>query len=431
VPAPSVAASGSVTNDHQCPQVIDDQEWWQTKRAAGEAKRRGVEIFVISFGRYADMALLSNVASGHDHVYESRGSWQLAEVYGRVAGAIKPTLLMPALTLTDEIPINMAYVEGSAVPAAGLQDRNLTWHLTDIPLGGTGVRYRLRPLEAGQWPTNVYAVGDYVDLAGEPGKVDFPVPTVLVLAPTPTAAPTGVPTATPTLTATSTATSTPTPTRTATPVPPRSVYLPLLLREQCDPTKRHVDVALVIDASTSMGEPTSAGRSKLAAAIAGAGQFMDALDLAHDQAAVVSFNATATTLQGLTSDRAALKAALAQIAMAQYTRLDLGIAYARQELASSHHRADSQAAMIVLTDGRANPVGPDAAVAEAAQAKAAGVIVFTIGLGNDLDLAALEAIASQPEYFYRTADAEDLAAIYGQIATLIPCPSSAFWGRRG
>ena len=58
------------------------------------------------------------------------------------------------------------------------------------------------------------------------------------------------------------------------------------------------------------------------------------------------------------------------------------------------------------------------------------VTIFTIGLGEDLNLAALEAMASKPGYFYRAPDSEDLAEIYGAIAVEIPCPAEQYWGRR-
>jgi hypothetical protein len=86
--------------------------------------------------------------------------------------------------------------------------------------------------------------------------------------------------------------------------------------------------------------------------------------------------------------------------------------------------------MVVLTDGRANPVGPEAAVAEAQIAKDAGALLFTIGLGDDLDDAALAAIASRPSWAYRTPNAGDLIAIYERIGGAIPCPADAFWGGR-
>ena len=102
---------------------------------------------------------------------------------------------------------------------------------------------------------------------------------------TPTTEPTTTPTVTlaPSNTPTSTATATPplpsaspsatpgsTPTATARPSP---AYLPLTLREHCVPGQQNVDVALVIDASTSMRDGrTAAGRTKLAAAVEAAGR---------------------------------------------------------------------------------------------------------------------------------------------------------------
>jgi hypothetical protein len=86
--------------------------------------------------------------------------------------------------------------------------------------------------------------------------------------------------------------------------------------------------------------------------------------------------------------------------------------------------------MIVLTDGRANPVPVEVALAEARQAKAAGVALFTIGLGADLDFEALAAMASRPEFFYAAPDGEALAGIYRGIAVAIPCAPEQFWGRR-
>ncbi len=88
------------------------------------------------------------------------------------------------------------------------------------------------------------------------------------------------------------------------------------------------------------------------------------------------------------------------------------------------------AALILLTDGKANPGPTSEAVARAAAAKKAGIVIFTIGLGRELDDAALEAIAGQPSYFCRAPTADDLHDIYRQIAVTIPCPAASFWGRR-
>jgi len=261
------------------------------------------------------------------------------------------------------------------------------------------------------------------------------------LTPTPTS--TDTPTATATATATRTATATPSPTpthtptatpsstATATPTKPPPIYLPLALREPpCDVRQAHIDVALVLDASSSMLELTRAGRTKLAAAQDAARLFLDQLDLtvdgSGDQAAVVQFNADARLLQPLTGDRAAIQAALAALQPAQFTRIDLGIRAGHAELTSPRRRADHQSALIVLTDGRNNPEPVSSAVAAAAGAKAAGMRVFTIGLGEDIEAAALAQMASGAGDYYAAPDGEDLADIYRAIAGAVkPCP--VYW----
>lgn len=206
------------------------------------------------------------------------------------------------------------------------------------------------------------------------------------------------------------------------------LYLPLALREQCTPDVRRVDAVLVIDASTSMTERTPAGRMKIDAAIAAARSFLDALRCDRgDQAAIVAFNADATLLAPLTDDRAVLDAALAGIRTFPQTCIVCAVETAAATLDSPRHVPAHTAALILLTDGRSNPQPVGEAVERAADAKARGVVVFTVGLGAELDDAALAAMASRPAYAYRAPEAEGLAGIYAQIAVDIPCPADAFW----
>jgi len=269
---------------------------------------------------------------------------------------------------------------------------------------------------------------------------------------TPTATPTPdlPPTATPTPSQTSSPTATPFPSASASPPPtiapsatpsptppptalPRPIYLPLALHLRCDPAQQRVDVALVLDASSSMGELTRSGRPKIDAALDAARAFLDLLALDDpsnpgppnpdgDQAAIVAFHADAWLLAPLTDDRAALDTALDAVALGQQTRLDRAVAVGAQALSDvSRRRPGNLPVLVLLTDGRANPVPVDVAITEAATAKAAGVTLFTIGLGDDLDADALAAMASTPAGFLRAPDAEDLAAVYAQVARSIPC----------
>ncbi|MFI0608519.1 MAG: VWA domain-containing protein [Anaerolineae bacterium] len=253
----------------------------------------------------------------------------------------------------------------------------------------------------------------------------------------PTAPPTPSPTQTmpPRPTATVAPTQSPSPSATLTSEPtvaPVPILLPLLLHEACQPETRHADVALVLDTSSSMLDPTANGGSKLAAALTAAGVFLDQLHLAADgdQAAIVTFDHGATVAQPLTPDRAALDAALAKISTDRQTCISCGIDAAATELAGPRHRQGNVPVLVLLTDGRANPETAEEGVRRAALAKAAGLTLFTIGLGNDVDLDALAAIASRPDYFHHAPDAADLEGIYRTVAGTIPCPSAAFWGRR-
>ncbi len=422
-----------------------DYPFYETSAAA--ARAQGVEVVVVSFESPITDALL-RVADGAGNLVDWRDAATTDVLFGHVGLPTTVGDRVRDVTITDEMGPDVDYVPDSASPVGASQGASLTWSADTLTAIGITLTLRVLPRRPGRLPTNTQAVANYLDADGIRRQFVFPIPEVEVLAPTPTptntATATNTPTATatptntatPTATATNTATSTstPTPTNTPTPTPtftPRPAYLPVGLRERCEPTVRRVDAVLVLDASTSMAETTVAGRTKLAAAQAAARRFLDGLRLASgDQVALVTFNSDATLAQPLTSDRAALERALGAVTLAQQTRLDLGVRTARNELISARHKRASKPVMVVLTDGRANPVPADVAVREAEIAKVLDQIVFTVGVGNDLDREALALMASQPSYFHVTADGEGLVGILAAIAETIPCPPGAYWGLR-
>jgi hypothetical protein len=267
------------------------------------------------------------------------------------------------------------------------------------------------------------ALGDVEPLCG---------PVVPTATPPPTDAPTPSPTLSPSATPTSTGERSPTPTRTAsptaTPVPGR-IYLPILLKDRkCDPQLTRIDVVFVIDASLTMTHPTRAGRSKTDAAREAARRFLDRMRFPGDQAAVVSFNETATVQQALTGDRPAVETALDRIRNQEFTRIDLGIQAAHGLLTASSRRGVNLPVMIVLTDGKNNPVPVQAAIDAGAAARAEGVRIYTIGLGDeDVEHDALRLIASRPADYRYAPDGEDLGPIYEALAVEVPCPKSVWW----
>lgn len=419
--------------------VDDDTQPWQIQyfrqqieRAGGQLKRRVDDAFGIWLGTAADGArklvgqggqgerTLREIVTDDQHFIKSRSESQLAALYDQIVQRIKPTTLLRQLTIVDTVPEDMPYVPSSSEPPAVVTGGQLTWRFQNVPLTGLGVRLTVRPTRVGRWPTNAEATAEYIDFTGAAGRLVFPIPYVEVVAPA-TATPTVEPTATPVPTATPT--RTPTPTATATPTP-RDLYLPVALRERCDPSQVHVDAVLLIDSSTSM-----AG-AKIEAARAAARSFIDLLRLGDDQVAIVSFHTTAALLSPLVTDAAAAGAALDALTLAPGTRIDRGLEVAQAELQGPRHRAGSVPLVIVVTDGRQDDE-PDRALAVAEAARAAGTTIYAIGLGGDVDRAFLVRLAGDAS---RTLDAPtpaDLAALYAQVAvTVRRCPKEAFWGGR-
>ena len=73
------------------------------------------------------------------------------------------------------------------------------------------------------------------------------------------------------------------------------------------------------------------------------------------------------------------------------------------------------------TDGEPTGTTPDEVRAAAEAAKGDGILLFTIGLGQDVDQDLLRDVATRPEWYFYAPDTSDLAAIYEKIAYEIPC----------
>lgn len=234
---------------------------------------------------------------------------------------------------------------------------------------------------------------------------------------------------TPTATVPSTVTVTPraTPTTGApTPTPkPVPVYLPVVLGEECNPTRVWADVALVIDTSSSMTG------TKLADAKDAALGFVGLLDLApdRDRVAVVRFDADAELSLKLSADRAAVEHAVRELETRRGTRIDRGLREALAELRRPRSNPDNTPVVILLTDGR-HTGRPGADLAAATEIRRAGIRPYAIGLGDDVDEEALIAVAGETGRYFYAPDSRQLASIYREVAREIDCPAGGFWGRR-
>ena len=257
-----------------------------------------------------------------------------------------------------------------------------------------------------------------------PTATSTPTPT-----PSPTATPTDTPSPTASPTATPTATATTTPTNTRVPLP---VFLPLLLRERCPERWRPIDAVLVLDASSSMREPTLRGRSKLEAARDGARAFVAGMRLAADgdRAAIVAFNRAGTVLAGLGAGPAELERALVGMTSQPGSRIDLGLAAAEQAFVQGGSATGRRRALVLLSDGLVNGATPVEVRLRAERLHAAGVTVWTVGLGAQIDRDLLRAVAGDGARYLEAPEAEALAGLYAALAERLTCDRGELWGGR-
>jgi Ca-activated chloride channel family protein len=189
-----------------------------------------------------------------------------------------------------------------------------------------------------------------------------------------------------------------------------------------------VNVILVIDDSGSM-QATDYSPTRLEAAKSAADLLIRSLDT-NDNAGVIIFESGATTAAYLGPDKDRVRQKLAAIAPRPgQTALGDGLALAIDMAQSVPGR---RSVVVLLSDGvnNAGTVTPDEAVS---RATAAGIQVFTVGLGSadpvltgysftgspqyaDLDETMLKTLAEKTGgQYFRSVDGETLSAIYGNL----------------
>ncbi|MCB0216745.1 MAG: VWA domain-containing protein [Chloroflexi bacterium] len=366
---------------------------------AEAARLDGVDVFVLVTPtreyQASHVQLLQQMTGDASRVFTEPDPTEIVRLANDFTN-FKPTKgLFETIRVVDEIPANMRYVANTAVPPAAFDPtaNTLTWTFADVmSADGMRMRYTLRPLEVGVWPTNVQAIGDFRDALGNPGQLIYPIPYVEVVAPD---------------------------------SKPGRIYLPFLAKQKCFPVERPLDIVLVIDTSSSMREPTDLGDgSKLDAARAAAAAFVENLSLGprRDQAAIAWFNRSSGIAVGLSDDKAALLAGLASLESLEGTRIDLGLQAAGLALDGSR-RADAKPVVILLTDGihNSSPNGVQDVRDQALALKVRGALIYTIGLGSQIQTDLLREVATTPAGYFASPSSEDLAAIYAQITEQIPC----------
>gem|GEM_PF-2953994 len=224
--------------------------------------------------------------------------------------------------------------------------------------------------------------------------------------------------------------------------------------EQNDLCPVPVDVVMVIDRSGSMGDDSyctnSNYTSKTSCTISGfqwivepmttnktaAKYFVDRLDTSKDKIGLVSYATNVTLESNLTSDANLIKNKIDSLNPNGYTNIGGGMHTAKSEL-DANKRTDAAPVIILLTDGKANvnsngtypdeTGGANYASSEATNAKNAGYIVYTIGLGSNVSHSLLTSMASAPDKYFYAPTIGQLQGIYNAIANDI-CDYSSIGG---
>lgn len=175
-----------------------------------------------------------------------------------------------------------------------------------------------------------------------------------------------------------------------------------------------LDVVLVFDRSGSMDDDGGSPPQPITNAKNAASNFVDQLDDTNDRSSLVSFSSSATLNQALTYDKSAVKSSINSLNAGGFTAIGDGIQTATNHLVANG-RVNTKWSQVLLSDG-VNNMGTNPITA-ANNAKNAGIVIYSIGLGSGVSNATMSSIANITggKYYYAPTSG-DLDAIYNEIA---------------
>ena len=358
------------------------------RRLASEAAEdmkdaTGAMLSTVCLGEDCDRFLMAHIASSKMLFFVSATAGELVDIYSEIGELLRKPRVSYML-IRDVIPDNMKFLPNTAEPMPDrIEGKTVFWEIEAVSKDPVVISYWLKPLELGAWPTNVEASNNFKDIYEREGQGVYPIPQVSVYG---------------------------------------SVYLPIMIREQCEPEQRSTDVVLLLDTSSSMQNAARNGEmSKLGAARNAAMTFVEQMRLPSDRVAIVSFDAEARRIHEMSGNMASVTAAIASLQGGEGTRIDLGLKESLTLLAALPNEPARSKAIVLLTDGR--PSTDDAKVLSAARtAREAGINVFTVGLGQDVNPELLRAVSGDSARYFAAPDAASLQDIYRRLALLVPCP---------
>src|SRR5256885_14556057 len=172
-----------------------------------------------------------------------------------------------------------------------------------------------------------------------------------------------------------------------------------------------VALALVVDTSGSMsGRPLADAKAAMATMISALGP--------SDQVAVLSFNATVRIAQPLTSDKTRALAGVGSMSAGGDTAIYDAVVAAAQALDSADPKV--RRAIVLLTDGL-DTASRNTSASAIARLGAAGLPLYAVGLGDNLDRSVLQGLAqaSSGGAAYVAPTSGQLAGLYAALAEQI------------
>jgi len=202
------------------------------------------------------------------------------------------------------------------------------------------------------------------------------------------------------------------------------IEIPNVTSTVCPGMRRQVDVMIVIDRSGSMlGQKLT--DTKLAAKT-----FVTFLNGSYDQGGLASYSTSATRDAQLNVstliNKTMLNTTIQNLVASGNTDIAGGLLNGTNELKSVRARPNATKVEVLLSDGQANhcygkstseAVAVQCALVEANKAAAAGISVYTIGLGAGANEDLMKGIANRTGgLYYFAPSSSDLVGIYTEIA---------------
>ncbi len=186
------------------------------------------------------------------------------------------------------------------------------------------------------------------------------------------------------------------------------------------------DVVMAIDLSGSMNNDGGNPPEPITSVLRAAQTFAGALQ-GGDQVGLVTFATAAVTKSMLTTDLSKVATAIGNLRIdpaeeTGSTNTGDAIKTAHRELISDRHNEEARKVLVILTDGLATAPDeePEEYALQAAKAvKNDDVIVYAIGLGSDVNMDFVRAVASTPTQAYQALSVGAVNQIYQTITAEI------------